>query len=98
MEALLNTLETFTEATGCKNTLLHEWIVEQDPKNDMTRLRRALGHARVAHWHAEIAYSTPTMASLLYFPDDHKFAVLLPLLAPLAMPIFLNLFAQVKNN
>lgn len=37
------------------------------------------------------------MVGLLYFPEEHKLAVLLPLWAPLALPMLVGLVREIKR-
>ncbi|KAK8844094.1 hypothetical protein IAR55_006888 [Kwoniella newhampshirensis] len=43
---------------------------------------------------ANQAFFDPTMMGLLYFPDEHKFAVYTPLFAPIAVPLILGLIKE----
>lgn len=40
---------------------------------------------------AEAAFSDPTLLALLYFPDDQKYAVYIPLFLPAMIPVLLSL-------
>ncbi|KAM9045431.1 GPI transamidase component PIG-S isoform 3-T3 [Megaptera novaeangliae] len=41
---------------------------------------------------SERAFFDPSLLHLLYFPDDQKFAIYIPLFLPMAVPILLSLF------
>ncbi|OAA73671.1 Phosphatidylinositol-glycan biosynthesis class S protein [Cordyceps fumosorosea ARSEF 2679] len=56
-----------------------------------------LAHARVAEREAERAFFEKSMVGQLYFPDEHKIAVYLPLLGPISVPLVMGLVAEVKN-
>ncbi|WVQ81496.1 hypothetical protein IAT38_003620 [Cryptococcus sp. DSM 104549] len=43
---------------------------------------------------ANQAFFDPSMMGLLYFPDEHKFAVYTPLFAPIAVPLILGLLKE----
>ncbi|OCF56400.1 hypothetical protein L486_06344 [Kwoniella mangroviensis CBS 10435] len=43
---------------------------------------------------ANKAFFDPSMMGLLYFPDEHKFAVYTPLFAPIAVPLLLGLIKE----
>ncbi|GMH86939.1 hypothetical protein TrST_g4848 [Triparma strigata] len=60
-------------------------------------VRDAVSHLNSALRKIEHAEADPTMVSLLYFPDEHKLAVLLPLWAPLALPMIVGLVREVKR-
>lgn len=61
------------------------------------KVRSAVAHLNSALRNIEHAEEDPTMVSLLYFPDEHKLAVLLPLWAPLALPMVVGLVREVKR-
>ncbi|KAI8805071.1 phosphatidylinositol-glycan biosynthesis class S protein, partial [Cladochytrium replicatum] len=58
----------------------------------------ALKRARSALKGAEDAFFDPTMVSLLYFPDEHKYAVYLPLFFPISVPLILALLDATKRT
>ena len=60
-------------------------------------VREALRMVNEARDLAESVLEDPTMVSLLYFPEEHKMAVLLPLWAPLALPIAAGLWREVRR-
>ncbi|KAL2114911.1 hypothetical protein VTJ04DRAFT_10574 [Mycothermus thermophilus] len=55
-----------------------------------------LRHARVAEAEAERAFFEKSMVGQLYFPDEHKVAVYLPLLGPVAVPLIIGLVNELK--
>lgn len=55
-----------------------------------------LEHARIADVEAERAFFEKSMVGQLYFPDEHKIAVYLPLLGPVGVPLFIGLLNQIK--
>ncbi|KAJ3393639.1 hypothetical protein HDU84_001414 [Entophlyctis sp. JEL0112] len=57
----------------------------------------ALQASRIAITSAERAFFDPTMVSLLYFPDEQKLAVYLPLLLPVAVPLLSTLMEEVRK-
>ncbi|KAK5993026.1 GPI transamidase component PIG-S-like-like protein [Cladobotryum mycophilum] len=56
-----------------------------------------LMHAKVAEEEAERAFFEKSMVGQLYFPDEHKIAVYLPLLGPVGVPLVLGLINELKN-
>jgi len=54
-------------------------------------LREAIVSARRAYVTAETAFSHPSLLALLYFPDDQKYAVYIPLFLPVMIPVLLSL-------
>lgn len=55
-----------------------------------------LEHARIAEAEAERAFFEKSMVGQLYFPDEHKLAVYLPLLGPIAVPLLMGLLNELK--
>lgn len=58
---------------------------------------KGLLHARIAEEEAERAFFEKSMVGQLYFPDEHKVAVYLPLLGPIGVPLVLGLIKELKN-
>ncbi|KAI0905482.1 phosphatidylinositol-glycan biosynthesis class S protein [Ustulina deusta] len=54
----------------------------------------SLEHARIAETEAERAFFEKSMVGQLYFPDEHKVAVYLPLLGPVGVPLVMGLFRE----
>lgn len=57
----------------------------------------ALQHARVAEAEAERSFFEKSMVGQLYFPDEHKVAVYLPLLGPVGVPLVMGLIRELKG-
>lgn len=71
----------------------------------MTHLRKAcdglggqegLENARIAEEAAEKAFFEKSMVGQVYFPDEHKIAVYLPLLGPVGVPLVMGVVKEVK--
>jgi GPI-anchor transamidase subunit S len=56
----------------------------------------SLEHARIAEAEAERAFFEKSMVGQLYFPDEHKVAVYLPLLGPVGVPLVMGLLNELK--
>lgn len=54
----------------------------------------ALAHARSAWQDSEKAFFEKTMVGQVYFPDEHKVAVYLPLLGPVGVPLLVALVKE----
>lgn len=54
-------------------------------------------HARIAEEEAERAFFEKSMVSQLYFPNEHKVAVYLPLLGPIGVPLLMGLVNEVRG-
>ncbi|KAJ5376986.1 hypothetical protein N7509_013872 [Penicillium cosmopolitanum] len=61
------------------------------------RFNAALASARVAENEAERSFFEKTMVGQVYFPDEHKVAVYLPLLGPIGVPLVVGLIKEVKR-
>lgn len=61
------------------------------------RYQTALENARVAESEAEQAFFEPSMVGQVYFPDEHKVAVYVPLLGPMAVPLVMALLKEVRK-
>ena len=55
----------------------------------------ALEHARIADIEAEKAFFERSMVGQVYFPDEHKVAVYLPLMGPMAVPLLMSVLKEV---
>ncbi|KAI0975138.1 phosphatidylinositol-glycan biosynthesis class S protein [Xylaria arbuscula] len=56
----------------------------------------SLEHLRIAETTAERAFFEKSMVSQLYFPNEHKVAVYLPLLGPVGVPLVMGLLTEFK--
>lgn len=61
------------------------------------RFASALENARVAEKEAESAFFERSMVGQVYFPEEHKVAVYLPLLGPVAVPMVMGLVKEIKT-
>ena len=55
-------------------------------------IREAVGHARRAYEASEKAFYDASLLSLLYFPDDQKYAIYIPLFLPAAFPVVSSVY------
>lgn len=53
-------------------------------------------HSSLALEYAEKAFFDDKMVSMLYFPDEHKYAIYTPLFGPLAMPLLMALLKELQ--
>jgi phosphatidylinositol glycan class S len=56
-----------------------------------------LRHGRIAEHEAERAFFEKSMVGQLYFPEEHKIAVYLPLLGPVGVPLVIGLINELKG-
>lgn len=75
----------------------YENIVETKIQLRKNNLDQAIVHARNAFESAEKAFFDPSLLAKLYFPDDQKYAIYLPLFFPVALPIVLSLCSIGKH-
>ncbi|ORY10683.1 GPI transamidase component PIG-S [Clohesyomyces aquaticus] len=61
------------------------------------RFQGALEHARIAEAEAEKAFFERSMVGQVYFPDEHKAAVYLPLMGPVAVPLLMAALKEFKG-
>lgn len=57
--------------------------------------------SKTAFEKSEIAFFDKNVLSLLYFPEENKYAVYIPLFVPVCLPVlvgFLKLFQRKKQN
>lgn len=47
---------------------------------------------------AEKAFFDPTMVSMLYFPDEHKYAIYMPLFVPISVPLIMAVVKSKKTG
>ncbi|CCJ31432.1 unnamed protein product [Pneumocystis jirovecii] len=62
-----------------------------------SKFSNALNYSRIAVNSAEKAFFDPSMVSMLYFPDEHKYGVYLPLFGPLFFPLVIPLLREFSN-
>ncbi|KAI8081673.1 phosphatidylinositol-glycan biosynthesis class S protein [Halteromyces radiatus] len=58
---------------------------------------KALKHSVDAMELSEMAFFDPTMVSMLYFPDEHKYAIYMPLFVPISVPLSIALLKSLKK-
>ena len=76
-------------ALGVKSTMAHlQGVCDALSRGQWTE---GLEHARLAEEEAERAFFEKSMVGQVYFPDQHKLAVYLPLLGPVAVPLVMSL-------
>lgn len=61
------------------------------------RFQSALEHARVAEAEVEKAFFEPSMVGQVYFPEEHKVAVYVPLLGPMAVPLIMSALKEFRK-
>ncbi|RAK97866.1 uncharacterized protein BO80DRAFT_363129 [Aspergillus ibericus CBS 121593] len=84
-----------TVATSVSTTLSH--LTSACTHLRHGQFQAALASARVAEVEAERSFFEKSMVGQMYFPDEHKVAVYLPLLGPVGVPLIVGLVKEVKK-
>ncbi|KAH8700826.1 putative GPI transamidase component PIG-S [Talaromyces proteolyticus] len=84
-----------TVASSVSTTLSHLTLTCQLLREG--KFKPALASARIAEKEAEKSFFEKSMVGQMYFPDEHKVAVYLPLLGPIGVPLFLGLIRELKR-
>ena len=61
------------------------------------RFKDALGSSRIAEIQAEKGFFEKSMVGQVYFPDEHKVAVYLPLLGPVGVPLVMSALKELRR-
>lgn len=89
-EKLLNKVSNMVIEEKISNWL-HESMDNSLRASDMLssngNIMNAYQHSLVAYTLSEKAFFHPSLLSLLYFPDDQKYAIYLPLFLPIVLPL-----------
>jgi phosphatidylinositol glycan class S len=56
-----------------------------------------LSFVSLAQHVSNLAYFDPTLLPLLYFPQEHKYAVYTPLFGPVSVPLVMGLVREFKE-
>ena len=56
----------------------------------------AVRYASIAYQDSEKAFFDKSMVGQVYFPDEHRVAVYLPLLGPIGVPLLVGLVRELK--
>ncbi|KAK7130814.1 hypothetical protein R3I94_016077 [Phoxinus phoxinus] len=85
--------DNIAEQVSSAVTSLQSAVAELETGN----LAFALQYSREAILASERAFFDPSLLHLLYFPDDQKFAIYIPLFLPMCVPIVLSLLKIVSE-
>lgn len=61
------------------------------------KFKEALENARIAEAEAERGFFEKSMVGQVYFPDEHKVAVYLPLLGPIGVPLIMSALKECRR-
>ena len=64
---------------------------------DTGRIKDAMDQASDAFRDSERAFFDKSMVGQVYFPDEHKVAVYLPLLGPVGVPLVVALLKEMRR-
>ena len=84
-----------TVSSAVDRTLLHLRRTCDSLRNG--EFSEALRNARIAESEAEKGFFEKSMVGQVYFPDEHKVAVYLPLLGPVAVPLIMSALKELKS-
>ncbi|KZF26077.1 putative GPI transamidase component PIG-S [Xylona heveae TC161] len=84
-----------TVASSVESTITHLNNACDDLREG--RFRGALQHGRIAEAEAERGFFEKSMVGQVYFPDEHKVAVYLPLLGPVGVPLIMGALKELKR-
>lgn len=84
-----------TVSSGVEKSLLHlRWTCDALREGNFLE---ALSKARIAEAEAEKGFFEKSMVGQVYFPDEHKVAVYLPLLGPVGVPLIMSALKELKR-
>ncbi|XP_051175486.1 GPI transamidase component PIG-S [Leptopilina boulardi] len=89
LEEISNIVITETVGNRIKNAL--NFVEESSALLQSGNLRDGFLKSKEAFATAEAAFTDPSLLALLYFPDDQKYAVYIPLFLPVMIPVLLSL-------
>uniref|UniRef100_A0A1L8E3R1 Putative gpi transamidase complex n=1 Tax=Nyssomyia neivai TaxID=330878 RepID=A0A1L8E3R1_9DIPT len=75
----------------------HRNIVEALVALKKNELNLAVTLAKKAHLASEAAFFDPSLLALLYFPDEQKYAIYIPLFLPVMIPVLMSMNAIRKS-
>ena len=84
-----------TVAKSVDSTIHHLDQACHDLRNG--RYQNALENVRTAEAEAEEAFFEPSMVGQVYFPDEHKVAVYVPLLGPMGVPLAMAAIKELRK-
>lgn len=84
-----------TVAAAVEKTLSHLRNTCTDLRDG--RFQDALENARIAEAEAEKGFFEKSMVGQVYFPDEHKVAVYLPLLGPVGVPLVMAALKEIRR-
>lgn len=84
-----------TVAASVDKTISHLQLTCADLREG--RFQNALEDARIAEAEAERGFFEKSMVGQVYFPDEHKVAVYLPLLGPVGVPLIMSAIKETKR-
>ena len=74
----------------------HENLVQAKNYLLINDIHQAVKYAREAFIAAEKAFNDPSLLELLYFPEEQKYAIYIPLYLPIMIPVIFSLSAVKK--
>ncbi|XP_046740185.1 GPI transamidase component PIG-S [Diprion similis] len=94
-----------TDTVGDRINGALKWVEDSADKLRHGKLLEGYASSKEAFVTAEAAFTDPSLLALLYFPDDQKYAVYIPLFLPVMIPVLLSLrniwryfISKIKEN
>ncbi|XP_046415588.1 GPI transamidase component PIG-S [Neodiprion fabricii] len=94
-----------TDTVGDRINGALKWVEDSADKLRHGKLMEGFASSKEAFVTAEAAFTDPSLLALLYFPDDQKYAVYIPLFLPVMIPVLLSLrniwryfFSKTEEN
>ncbi|POV94758.1 hypothetical protein PSHT_16044 [Puccinia striiformis] len=87
-------LEVQNQVQGALSSLKSAQSELKKPEGSLWKASKYADQSKIL---SSTAFFSPTMLSLLYFPDEHKYAIYTPLFGPVLVPLIIALVKEIKN-
>jgi phosphatidylinositol glycan class S len=81
---------------GAEIQKAYENVVKAKQHLATNEIHKAVKFARIAFIAAEKAFNDPSLLELLYFPEEQKYAIYIPLYLPIMIPVIFSISAVKK--
>lgn len=97
LEILTKLMEESQSEASIDDALLSNEVNQSSSEAQDLNLSQVLKLSSRAKNLSNRAFFNPNMLGMLYFPDEHKYAVLTPLFGPIAVPILVAVLQEIKK-
>ncbi|XP_065889865.1 GPI transamidase component PIG-S-like isoform X5 [Dysidea avara] len=96
---LLDEVKNMVISDKIQQEVMHSMgkLIKSKEHSSDGKLDLAFQLAKQSMHSAEMAFFDPSILALLYFPDDQKFAIYIPLFLPVGVPVFLSLVSIIRQ-